>query len=123
MGHANLSQPLSSANAACGLASQASAAKTKYEYRIKSTHSDHDVGSLDDGSRRTSRFQPEIIDRFVRDRRGDDRAAAYVDSDMRRGRSFRDFDNLAGNLISRADLHLFAPLNPMIRTMIGWQVP
>jgi hypothetical protein len=65
---------------------------------------DHDVGCLDDGPSFIPGLKIEISDGFVRDCGCNDDPIANVDPDMGRRSTFLDFDDLALELITRAQL-------------------
>src|SRR5262249_22202965 len=67
---------------------------------------DHDVRCLDNRKHIVAGSEGEIVDRLVGDRRGDDDAAADVDTDMRCRLTFGDRDDLAFELVAGAKLHL-----------------
>src|SRR5262249_20193298 len=76
------------------------------ELRLLAGHSypDHHVGCLDDGPSLIPGLEIEISDGFVRDCGCNDDPIADVDADMGRRSTFLDFDDLALELITRAQL-------------------
>src|SRR5215469_9951238 len=66
----------------------------------------HHVRRLDDGDRIISGTESEIIDRFVGDRGCNDDAVADIDPHMRGCGAAAHLDDLAAELIARAELHL-----------------
>src|SRR5262249_50441913 len=78
------------------------------------SNADHDVGCLDDGPSLISGLEIEISNGFVRDCGRDDDPIADVDSDMGRRSTLLDVDDLALELVARAQL-LHGVLLPRIR--------
>src|SRR5262249_18722111 len=78
------------------------------------SNADHDVGCLDDGPSLISGLEIEISNGFVRDCGRDDNPIADVDSDMGRRSPPLDFDDLAFELVTAAQL-LHGVLLPGIR--------
>src|SRR5262249_39753908 len=76
------------------------------ELRLLAGHSypDHHVRCLDDGPSLIPGLEIEISDRFVRDCGCNDHPIANVDPDMGRRSTFLDLDDLALELITRAQL-------------------
>src|SRR5258708_6192716 len=95
-----------SASARAGRATASSPERTSFSRTIDRSlvEADHHVGRLDDGVGRLADFQTELVDGFVGDR-GRDGGATHIEPDMRGGRAFLDFDDLALEPVSGADLH------------------
>src|SRR6266851_2244044 len=94
------------ASARGGRSTASSPERTSFSRTIDRSlvEADHHVGRLDDGVGRLADFQAELIDRLVGDR-GRDGGATHIEPDMRGGRAFLDFDDLALEPVPGADLH------------------
>src|ERR1700722_16626647 len=85
-----------SASARAGRSTATSPDRTSFSRTIDRSivEADHHVGRLDDGVGRLADLQAELIDGFIGDRGGDG-GAVHIEPDMRRGRAFLDFKDLA----------------------------
>ena len=63
-------------------------------------YADDDVGRLHDRRRSATDREPEIVDRFVGDRRGDDEAVRDLDLDVRGRRALGDGDHFARHYVA-----------------------
>src|SRR5258708_23124034 len=95
-----------SASARAGRSIASSPERTSFSRTIDRSivEADHHVGRLDDGVGRLADFQAKLIDGFIGDR-GRDGGAIHIEPDMRGGGAFLDFENLALEPVSGADLH------------------
>src|SRR5713226_2860758 len=95
-----------SASARAGRSTASSPERTSFSLTIDRSlvEADHHVGRLDDGVAFLPDLETELIDRFIGDRGRDD-GAIHIEPDMRGGRAFPDFDDLALEPVSGTDLH------------------
>src|SRR5262249_42101895 len=78
--------------------------------------SDHHVGRLDNGDGRLTFGELQLINGLVC-YRSSHHGSAEIDTDMRRGGALNDVNNLAFELIARADLHGLSSI------LAPWQGP
>src|SRR4030081_2650966 len=95
-----------SASARAGRSIASSPERTSFSRTIDRSivEDGHHVARLDEGVGRLAAFQAELIDGFVGDRGGNG-GAIHIEPYMRGGRAFLDFENLALEPVSGADLH------------------
>src|SRR6266446_3373604 len=89
----------------CQLTAYGSARPSWNRSDSRSVAADHDVRGFDHRIGVVAGGQPELVDRFVRDRRGDDRAARQLDPHVRRRRALLHLDDSPLEDVPRAELH------------------
>src|SRR5258706_2264941 len=79
--------------------------RNRRRHAKRGLRADHHVRRLDHRPRRVADLEAEIVDRLVGDRCRDHGAAADLDADVRGGLALAELDDLALELVARAELH------------------